>query len=200
MTTQTITIQGHEFTAPSPYTEGYTLKPNEASALNQVLGENLRNNFAGKVKAAMEEAQKNGGQVDLTALQTEFDAYAAEYEFGARRSGGGGGGLPKDPVERMAHTIAREKIREMAKSKGKKLSPEQIAGLVPQLLEKNPSIRDLARQRVEDQKAISIEELELPEAEVKAESESGGEGGTQAEDGAQAEAQQADARSRRRRG
>lgn len=174
METQRITIQGVDFNAPAPFTTGYVLeKDGEVHALNQVLGENLRNNFAKKVKEAKEKAETDGGEVDVASLQSEFDEYAASYEFGIRKAGGGDASLPKDPIQRMAHTIARDKIREHAKAQGKKLSPEQVASLVPQLLERSPQIVEEAVRRVAAQSEISIEELELPEPETAPAEESG---------------------------
>ena len=49
---QELKIQGTVFTIDSPYSEGYQLKANEAAAMNQLLGENVRNNLAGLVRAA----------------------------------------------------------------------------------------------------------------------------------------------------
>jgi hypothetical protein len=47
-----VTIAGEVFKIDTPYTEGHTCTAGEASALNQVRHENLRNNFAKKVKDA----------------------------------------------------------------------------------------------------------------------------------------------------
>lgn len=161
---QEITIQDWLAKIPAPYLPGHALNENEAGAFNQLFAENIRNNFAKKVKDAREKAEKDGGQVDFDTLQSELDAYAATYEFGARKGGGGGDStLPKDPVQRAAHILARDKIRAHAKAKGKKLTPEQVASLVPQLLEKNPSIIEEARRQVEAAQSITIEDLDLPE-------------------------------------
>ena len=55
-----IIIQGVTFNVPTPYAEGHVLATNEASALNQLLHENLRNNFASKVKAKRgDDAERN---------------------------------------------------------------------------------------------------------------------------------------------
>lgn len=83
----TITIQGYEFDAPSPYAEGHVMLANEASALNQTFAENLRNNFA-KTVATAKEANGDKLPADvITALHAEFDDYAANYQFGVRRPG-----------------------------------------------------------------------------------------------------------------
>lgn len=164
--TQQITIQDWLATIPAPYATGHTLNENEAGAFNQLFAENVRNNFAKKVKDAREKAEKDGAQVDFEALQAELNDYSASYEFGARKGGGGGDStLPKDPVQRAAHILARDKIRAHAKAKGKKLTPEQVATLVPQLLEKNPSIMEEAKRQVEAAASITIDELELPAEE-----------------------------------
>lgn len=154
-----ITIQGLTFNTPRPYAEGYTLKSNEADALNNLLGENLRNNFRQRVLDAKEK-----GELDHAALQAEFDAKAAEYEFGARR-GGGGTAQPKDPVEREAYAIAREKIKARAKQLNRTVDAETINEMIPGLLEKYPEIRTQAQQIVATRQSVSIEELELPEEE-----------------------------------
>ena len=54
MTTKEITIAGQTFAVLQPYAEGHTITEAEAKALNQVRAENVRNNMAGKVKAAAE--------------------------------------------------------------------------------------------------------------------------------------------------
>lgn len=188
---QEITIQDWLAKIPAPYLPGHSLNENEASAVNQLFAENIRNNFAKKVKDARDEAKKNGGEVDFGALQSALDEYSASYTFGTRKGGGGGdSSLPKDPVQRAAHIIARDKIRAHAKAKGKKLTPEQVAELVPQLIEKNPSILVEAQRQVEAEASITIEDLELPEevpvGETISETDTSGEGSA---DGASEETQ-----------
>jgi hypothetical protein len=164
-----IKVEGLIFNAPAPYKAGHTLDDNEASTLNQTFAENLRNNFAKKVKAAKEEAAKNGGEFPADGeaapddLQTEFTTYASDYKFGTRAAGGGGeSALPRDPVEREAYIMARDLIRAHAKSKGIKVDAEQIAGLIPGILAKRPEIREEAQRRVSAKTSITLEELELP--------------------------------------
>lgn len=171
-----LVVQGVTLAVPQPYSAGpITLTEGEASQLNQVLAENLRNNFAGKVDKAYEDAAKANSKevkditadmLDVTALQTAFDAYVGEYEFGVRR-----GGLPRitDPVEREAVNMASEIVRGAIKTKGFKLADvpaEKIRELALGLLEKNPAIREEAKRRVESTKGIALDELNLgtPEA------------------------------------
>src|SRR6516225_3234346 len=112
---ETLTIQGHTFTAPLRYEEGHELTANEASALNQTFHENLRNNFAKKVSDALNGRERLDDD-ELSDLQGQFDTYAEGYEFGVRT----GGGAVRDPVMSEAMRIARDKIFEHLKRKGVK--------------------------------------------------------------------------------
>ena len=143
-----ITIQGAAFIVPEPFTEGYTLKANEAAALNQVLAENLRNNFAKRVKDALEEVGGSVEGLDVVALQAELDAYVGTYEFGARKTGTR---VSLDPVEREARKQAAKKIREALRKKGiaqKDMEDGQFDSLVDQLASR-PEIIEAARRIVE---------------------------------------------------
>lgn len=117
---ESITIQGFEFTAPAPYNEGHVLTAVEAGVLNQTFQENLRNNFAGRVKAAKEAdalGEGNEGYVALNIdeLRTEFAEYAAEYKFGVRRAGAT---VTRDPVMARAMVQARKIIKDAIKNQG----------------------------------------------------------------------------------
>lgn len=156
-----ITIQGHTFNVPAPYAAGHVLTENEASALNGLLHENLRNNFAGKVKKASED----GATPDVEALQTELDEYAASYEFGVRRLGGGGG-VKLDPVAREAVNLAKAAIYKALKAAGKSrkdYTPEQITDAANKLLdsEKGAEIKAVAQERVAAAQAIASISIEV---------------------------------------
>lgn len=175
-----ITIQGLEFEAPQPYVAGpRELTAGEASALNQTLAENLRNNFAPKIKAAMDAFRKANSladdaevpvsSLDHDALEIEFATYAGEYEFGVRKSGGVR--TPTDPIERETLRIAKEKVKAGLNKKGIKLdtvSKEQMAALCEQVIAKYPSIKEEATRRVQAQSDIALDGLELPEASAPA--------------------------------
>lgn len=136
----TITIAGKPFSVEPRYSEGHTLNANEASALNQTFFENLRNNFAGKAK-------DNGTQED-------FDAYVASYQFGVRVGGGGS----RDPIESEAMNMARDQIKAAIRAKGGKIadySAESITAAAGKLLDKDPTIRELARKRVEEMQSTA---------------------------------------------
>jgi hypothetical protein len=159
-----ITIAGETFTAPQPYAEGHVLSGNEATALNQTYAENLRNNFASKVKAAQE-----AGTFDLEQFQSEFDEYASGYEFGVRS--GGGGGRSGNPVLVEAMNIARELVRKAIVKKGLKLADYKAADISARAkaaLDKgdatSESIMALAKQRVEAAKEITDIVLDSDEA------------------------------------
>ena len=163
-----ITISGIQFAVPNRYEEGHELTAGEASALNQTLHENLRNNFAKKVSEAT-----NGQSIDdedvreklLALLQPQLDEYADNYEFGVRT----GGGPIKDPVEAEAMRIARDKIREHLKRKGTKLKDvvaADITAAAERLLERNPEIRALAKQRVEEAQLAAAEDLDALVASI----------------------------------
>lgn len=176
-----ITVQGLEFEADAPYKEGDVLNANEADAINQTFLENLRNNFAGHVKAARTAVAETNGffeetdgkktydldkvtndMLDLDALQASFIEYADKYEFGARRAGGTR--TPADPVEREAVRVAKEKVKDLLRAKDIKVSEvpkEQMDKLVGQALDKYPEIREQARATVEANKSISLEGLSL---------------------------------------
>lgn len=149
-----ITIAGEVFSAPVRYEEGHELTAGEASALNQTFHENLRNNFAKKVKDA-----KESGSFDLDALQAEFDKYAEEYQFGVRT---GGGGAPRDPVMAEAMNIAKQKVRTALKLKGVKVSDVQASAITEAakaVLSKYPEIIELAKQRVAEAQAAAADDL-----------------------------------------
>lgn len=165
-----IKVEGLIFNAPAPYRAGHPLTENEAATLNQTFAENLRNNFAKKVKLAKEAAQKNGGEFPADGeaapddLQSEFTSYANDYEFGTRAAASGEAGLPRDPIEREAFIMARELIRQHAKSHDIKVTAEQVASLIPGILAKRPEIRAEAQRRMSAKTAITLDELELPTA------------------------------------
>ena len=98
-TNRSLMIQGVNFTVADPYAEGHKCTAMEAKALNQTRAENLRNNFASKVKAAKgEDGSINDKQV--AALQSELDDYAKAYVFSV------GVGSRLDPVQKEAKQLA----------------------------------------------------------------------------------------------
>lgn len=147
-----ITISGHSFNVPVRYEEGHELTAGEASALNQTYHENLRNNFAKKVKDAGEGA-------DITALQAELDAYANEYQFGVRTAGVG---VSRDPVMSEAMRIAKKQVSELIKKAGKKVTDYEASAInaaAKGLIDKDPQILEIAKSRVAEQQSLAQGEL-----------------------------------------
>lgn len=169
----TITIQGIAFEVDRPYKAGdHVLTEGEAHALNQTRAENLRNNFAPKVRAAFDEYRKANGlaedadvaatAIDADALQTDFDKYAADYKFAP--GAGGGPRTPVDPVQREAIRIAGEKVKGALQQKNIKInsvSKDRMAELIQQVITKYPDITAEAQRRVQSAAAISLDAVGL---------------------------------------
>jgi hypothetical protein len=151
---ETYTIAGESFNVPLPYAVGHALTEGEANALNQTWAENIRNNLAGKIKEA-----KEAGSFDAEVFQGTVDDYADGYEFGVRT----GGGRTGDPVMAEALTIARDLVRKAIVKQGKyklaDVKAAQITSLAKGLIEKNPTILETAKARVEEVRAIADVEL-----------------------------------------
>jgi hypothetical protein len=136
------TVQGVTLTIQEPFVEGHTVTAGEASALNQLLVENSRNNLADEVKE-MKEAGK-----DPSEMQLVVDQYVAEYEFGVRRPGS----RTSDPVEAAANEVAFELAKKFARKAGKTLKEignEQLRKDADELLADStlgPRIRAKAEQ------------------------------------------------------
>lgn len=156
---QTVTIQGIEFTAPAPYSEGHVLTVAEAATLNQTLGENLRNNFAKRVKDAKDKAAGGALPDDVIAsLKGEFESYSNEYEFAGKRSPR----VTADPVTREARKIAKSLVVEALKARNmdiKTLADGKMDELISTLLEKKPDIRAEAQRRIDAAKAVAANAL-----------------------------------------
>lgn len=153
MNTQEITIQGQTFKAPAPYAEGHTINAAEASVLNQTLAENLRNNFAAKMKRAAEDKEN-----PKILTQEDFDKYAQEYKFGVRPIGTR---TPTDPVRAEAERLAKAAITKALTAKGHKvkdLPDGRMAELVAEALEKHPKFMEQAKTIV-DARAGAVADL-----------------------------------------
>jgi hypothetical protein len=157
MPTEEITIQGQAYKVPLRYAAGHVLKDNEATALNQLLHNNLRNNFSQKVVKATKAA--DGGTVDVAALQAQLDEFAARYEFGMRMTKGG---APVDPAEHLAMVRARDIVRRAVKDKGLQWTAAQVDEAASQLLAKqgaDGALISAARQQIEAEKSVATEML-----------------------------------------
>jgi hypothetical protein len=161
MSVKSITIQGHSFDATQPYLAGHVVTEAEAKALNQVRAENLRNNFASKIKSVQGEAEALTEE-QLVQLRAEFATYDAEYVF--TLASVGGGKRETDPVAAEAKKIAKQTISDKLKAAGKKVSdiaPETLANAIAKLAE-SENIQKLAKKAVaERQKAAQADLGEL---------------------------------------
>lgn len=159
------TIQGKQFTCAAPFGEGHPCTANEASVLNQILRENVRNNNATAVQKALDAGTEE------VEIQTSLDDYVRTYAFGQRR---GGGGRSLSPVERESMNIARELVRAAIKAKGIKLADvtsAKITSLAQDAIQKNPSITEQAEQRVKLLEASAESELEIDLSDATAPAE-----------------------------
>lgn len=133
-----ITIAKVDYSIPQPFTEGHTCTANEANALNQLLAENCRNNFAEKVKKA-EDGNK--------PTQEAFEAYVAGYEFGVRSVSS------SDPVEKEMRKIVEANLAEYLRKRGltkASMSKEDYENAVAQAMENNyDKLRAKAQQILE---------------------------------------------------
>jgi len=97
-----LTISGRHFTFEPRYAAGpVDLTEGEARALNQVMKENLRNNFASQLKAL--EAVGSSDE----AIQAAFAQYVEQYKFSDRASER----APADKVSQMVRSMAEEILR-----------------------------------------------------------------------------------------
>lgn len=152
MERQEITIAGQTFLVTPQYEDGDTINANEAAALNQTLFENLRNNFASKVKEGI------AAGLDHAVLQQQLDTYEEAYSFGVRSGGGG----RRDPVRTEAIAIALDMVKNKLRETGRKLadySAKQLTDLAKQVVDsgKYPQIMEQAKDRVEQAKAAAAE-------------------------------------------
>lgn len=157
-----ILIQGVEFSVPTPYSEGHVLAANEASALNQLLHENLRNNFASKVKSKRgDDPARNLSPDEVLELQVALDEYAASYQFGVRAVRSSGPSL--SAVDREAISLAKAAIKEALKKKGfdvKSIDKDELQAKAEELIERRPEFRATAESRIAAKKSIASASLD----------------------------------------
>lgn len=167
-----ITIVGHEFAVPVRYSAGHVLSENEAKALNQTFWENLRNNFASNVKAAIKEVfgkdkledEESLDDASIAELQAKLDEYAASYEFNVRTAGIA---TPRDPVKNEALKLARKAIRDSIKAEGgnpKDYDEESLEAAAAQLVETDPDFIATAQVVVAQRSALAGKKVALPAA------------------------------------
>jgi len=157
-TTQGLTIQ-----CPAPYAEGYTLRENEAAALNSLLSENLRNIFSRRLADMIKKTGVScAAELNADEVQAAFDELAATYDFGQRRTR-----EPVDPVEAKALALAKDAVRRVIRENGGKVSDytkEEIEAAAKDAVETNPDFRAMAQKMIEQQQALAAS-IPMPGAE-----------------------------------
>ena len=153
MNTSSVTIAGKAFSLRNPFEAGMTLTEGQASALNQLRHENVRNNSAKMVK----EWTGDAGE-----LEAKVDKYDAEYEFNVRAAGEGR--EPRDPILAEAKALAKAAIKQKLDAANQKATAEQITAAVEALLahpDKGAQFRAVAEQRVAERKRLAAEAANL---------------------------------------
>lgn len=139
-----IIIKKVEYTIAQPFAEGHVCTANEANALNQLLSENVRNNFAPKVEKS-----------EVAPTQEDLDNYVAGYQFGVRSVSS------SDPVEKVMRQLVGRKLIEALKARGKNkssLSSEEFKNAIDAAVEKN---RDVLYAKAKEIVMMQTAEIDL---------------------------------------
>lgn len=139
-----IIIKKVEYTIVQPFAEGHVCTANEANALNQLLSENVRNNFAPKVEKS-----------EVAPTQEDLDNYVANYQFGVRSVSS------SDPVEKVMRQLVERKLIEALKARGKNkssLSSEEFKNAIDAAVEKN---RDVLYAKAKEIVMMQTAEIDL---------------------------------------
>lgn len=132
-------INGQLLSVPQPYVAGQTITEGEASALNQVLCENVSNNLRQKIKDGVTEGEGDSAttrEYTDAEAQALVDEYLAKYEMGVRQVGSGSSRVV-DPIEREARKLAKAKATEIVKAKGLKTKDVNMDEIAEVLFENN---------------------------------------------------------------
>lgn len=147
-----ITIAGKKFQVRNPYDEGHALTAGEASSLNQLRHENVRNNMAKAVKTW--DGTEEG-------LLQAVDDYDRDYTFSIRAAGEPR--VTSDPITTEAKAIAREAIKQKLEASGQKADAKQISAAVEKLLAnevQGPKFRQVAEQRIAERKRLASQAMD----------------------------------------
>lgn len=155
-----LTIQGYQFDIPAgSLVVGEPKTEDEVKVLEQVRVENIRNNFAAKIKKLLNGAEELS-QEQFAQAQQDVQTYANEYKFGARVRGAGAPRVT-DPIEREVIRLAKEDISFAYFAKhGERLKGEQLSEVVDKLLEvKREDYTQRARRNIRDRDRAGAEVL-----------------------------------------
>lgn len=158
-----ITIAGQTFAVSQPYIAGHTITEAEAKALNQVRAENVRNNMASKVKAAVEGTAKEG-EPTADTIAAAVAAYDAAYVF--TLASVGGGRKSTDPAEVEALRIARGIFADFCAGKKltvkavkEKIGDEAYEAKIAEIAERDEVVKE-AKRRVKARQASAEAAME----------------------------------------
>jgi hypothetical protein len=160
-----ITVQGIDLPVVDQFAEGHILTAVEAAVLSQTYNENLRNNFATRVKEAKEvlgedfntETPYTVGEKSFASISEQWAAHVEAYAFGTRRVGGGGK-RTTDPVQREALRIAKASVESAIRTKYGKLdavSKDKITELVESLAARE-DIQDKAKANIANMGSVDL--------------------------------------------
>lgn len=127
-----LTIAGHVFDVSDDprIVPGATMTEGHVHTLQQTRRENIRNNFAMRVKNLGDEPSA----ADLEKLQSDLNEYAEKYEFGVRQAGSGRRVV--DPVEKEMLRLAKEAIATAYFAKnGERITGAALTEAAEKLLE-----------------------------------------------------------------
>lgn len=156
-----VTVQGMIFPMRQIFEEGHVLTGQEAGVLNQTRDENLRNNYAAKIKVAMKEAKVEDVSklpAEVTAdLIAKFPTFEEGYEFGSR-----GGAREVDPVKKQAMLFATDEVKKALQKRGHKISEvgaDKIKEMATSAIDKYPKFMEKAAKAVaaRDEAAADLE-------------------------------------------
>lgn len=133
-----VRIKGYTFSLSSPYSEGHSLTPGEAQALNDLRVENIQNNFRSFVNEQVARLASGQllSQTVLDALQTQLTEYDSTYKFNEKA-----GRNRLGDIELEVQAVALERARAQAES------PEQLPALIAEFVNL-PAVKEEARVRV----------------------------------------------------
>lgn len=158
MQTHDVTIAGHVFAVPLRYEAGHVITEGEASALNQTLCENVRNNLAPKLKKE-QDALAEGTSLNADEWQAKVTEYGTSYEFGVRAIS-----VAVDPLETEIQRMAKAAVKLALSTAIKEKNPkypgkikdyeDQIPALVAGLLAspRGEKIRKDAERNLRDKR------------------------------------------------
>lgn len=148
---QEITGKGYTIKVPKPYSEGHELRENEAEAMNQVYAENIRNNITTRIKRMID----NGDTVDQETVDQMVQEYVQTYDFGTRASAGPRLSAEEKKARSLAKDAVKKKIRDAEDQDLKDFTNERLDELALEALEKNPHIRDKAKEILAAQQEVT---------------------------------------------